>query len=360
MSIKIKKRLIILLSLAAVFGSCEKVFDLPEAKEYLSDRVNYSNKIFTPIIGRTNLMRNGFNADNSTQPMTFEIVNARWGDGRPVTDIFEVRPTYVWIKEYDGKEKSLEEIEAKRKLEDHPLLEFRSSGELIMWPSATNELISPRPADSTTFPQDIRYFDVKITNSGGQAVLKDFQLIPWRERPYEPSNDMNLFTGDPAPHPRSQYKHDYIRPYINNVVGKETNKYLESNDEKDDVVVYIRPFEGGNGHSLRFKVLDKDSAAINPERFNETKWDQLVHGFNMQKTDEYVQYDVAYPIPLVNIPTFYAPGGSRARSMISYSRLGFNGFRTVSTFGLDFAIYKPGDWEIVFHFKNDNPKFEDE
>ncbi|MDR6941019.1 DUF5007 domain-containing protein [Mucilaginibacter pocheonensis] len=358
----IRKEFIFLLFAALITGGCRKIFDLPKEKDYLSNNINFSNKIFEPILGRTNLM-GGFNADNSTMPMKFEIVNARFGDGRPVTDLFQKAPTYVWTTAYNGLEKSLEEIEAKRKLEEHALFEIRSSGEFIMWASANNSLIKPRPADSTNFPQDTRYFDLKITNSGGQTVIKDLQVRPWRERPYEPSNDMNLYTGGPAPDPdfpNNPNTRDYIRPFMSNVIGDATDVNLGTNDDENDVIVYIRPFTGGNGHSLRFKVLNKDSVAINPAAFNETKWDKLVHGFNMQKTTEYVQYDVAYPIPLVEVPTAYAPGGSRAHAELKYSRIGFGGGRVVATFGIDFAIYKKGDWEIVFHFKKDNPKFQND
>src|SRR5690606_5948247 len=99
---------------ALALGGCTKLYDLPEAKEYLSPNINYQNKTLEPVLGRTSLL-GSFNSDNSTLPLKFEIVNARYGDGRPVTDIFQVRPTYVWTAAYDGREKSLEEIEAKRK-----------------------------------------------------------------------------------------------------------------------------------------------------------------------------------------------------------------------------------------------------
>ena len=361
MSIIKKNRLIFFLSAIAAFSSCKKVFDLPEEKDYLSPNLNYSNKVLEPIIGRTQMMST-LNSDNSTLPLTFEIQNARFGDGRPVTDLFQVRPVYVWTQQYTGLEKSLEEIEAKRKLEEHPLFEVRSSGQFILWDASTNELIAPRAADSTHLPQNTRYFDLKVSNSGGSVLIKDFELRPWRERPYEPSNDLNYYTGGPAPDPRFKNNpkfRDYIRPYLNNVIGQNTNKNLVSNDDLKDVVVYIRPFEGGNGHKLRIKVLDKDSVAIDPAKFNLTKWNEMLHGFNMEKTNEYVQYDVAYPIPVANIPTFYS-NGSRARIKLEYSRFGFGGIVTDANFGIDFAIYRQGDWEVVFRFVNDNPKFEDE
>ncbi|WP_118197060.1 DUF5007 domain-containing protein [Albibacterium indicum] len=345
-----------------LFSGCKKLYNLPDEKEYLSGKIDYSNKIIEPVIGRWNL-HGGINIDNSSLPLKFEIVNARYGDGRPVTDIFQVRPTYVWIAAYDGLETSLEEIEAKRKIEDHPIFEVRESGEFILWPSATNELLEPRPSDSSNLAQDTRFFDLKISNTGGEIILKDFQLRPWREREYYPDNDINHYTGEVRRDPRDPFnpnRRDYIRPWLDNVIGANTLKSLVSNDDKKDAVVYIRRFEGGNGHNLRFKVLDTDSVPMNPALFNETKWEEMVHGFNMEITDEYVQYDVAYPIPLVSaLNTKYASGGN-AHANIRYSRRGFGGDLTTGAFGVDFRIYRPGDWEIVFHFKNDNPKFEDE
>jgi len=342
--------------------ACKKLYNLPDEKEYLSTKINYDNKSIEPILGRWGL-HGGFNADNSSFPLKFEIVNARFGDGRKVTDLFQVRPTLVWTAAYDGDETSLAQIEAKRKLEDHPLFEVRSSGEFMTWPSATNDLIEPRPSDSSKLAQDIRYFDLKVSNSGGTVVLKDFRYIPFRERPYSPDNDINHYTGEVARNPKAPNdpsQRDYIRPRLENVVGVNTRINLESNDDKKDVVVYIRPFTGGNGHNLRFKFLDKDSLPMNPALFNETKWDRLVHGFDMKATNEYVQYDVAYPIPLVTgLQTRWTNGGN-ARAEFRYSRKGFGGGLLTAMFGLDFRIYKPGDWEIVFHFRTDNPKFEDE
>ncbi len=351
------------LVLAIALTACEKLFDLPEEKEYLSENINYGSKVLEPILGRTNLM-GSFNADASTFPLQFEIVNARFGDGRPVTDLFQLRPTSVWTAAYDGKETSLQQIEAKRKLEDRPLFEVRESGQFILWASATNDLIQPRPEDTTLLVQDIRFFDVKITNTGGTRYIRDMQFIPWRERPYSPSTDIDPYTGgvarDPVD-PENPNKRAYITAWMENVVGESSNLPLRNNEDTKDLTVHIRQFEGGNGGKLRFRFMDPDSAYMNPDVFNETKWNQLVHGFNMEKTAEYVQYDVAYPIPVVNLRTPYTTsGGNQATVGFMYSRKGFDGDLMLAGFGLDFAIYRPGNWEIVFHFRNQLPKFEDE
>lgn len=351
------------LSAIMVFSGCRKVFNLPEEKSYLSTKINYTTKDFTPILGRTTLFQGIFNADNSSFPMKFEIVNPHFGDGRPANDLLKKQPTLVWTSEYTGKETSLAQIEAKRKTEDRPIVEVRSSGDLVVWNTATSALLTPR--DSIIYPQDIRYFDVKVSNSGGTTVIRDLSIIPMRERPYFPDADINPYSGKPNTSSGGRSLiHNF--PAVSGMVGESTNQPLTTNNSSKGIVyVYIRKFTGGNGHSLRFKFLNKDSVAINPAKFNETKWDQLVHGFNMEMTREYVKYDVAYPIPLAAIPTRFTNGGitgsgTDAHAEFAYSRKGFGGNREVGVLAQNFRIYEKGDWEIVFHFKTVNPKFQDD
>lgn len=360
----LKYKAFIFLSTIIVFSGCRKIFDLPAEKDYLSTKITYTTKNFTPILGRTTLFQGIFSADNSSFPMKFEIVNSRFGDGRPADDILKKQQTLVWTSEYTGKETSLAEIEAKRKLEEHSIVEVRSSGELIVWNTATSALLPPR--DSIIYPQDIRYFDIKVTNSGGTAIIKDLSIVPSIERPYSPDADINPFNGRPnTTKPAGKI---LVRnfPTISGMVGESTNQPLTTNDAgKGIVYLYIRKYVGGSGNSLRFKFLNKDSVAIDPAKFNETKWDQVVHGFSMQMTKEFVKYTVAYPIPLAAIPTRFTSGGvegsgTEAHIEFSYSRIGFGGFREVGTISQNFRIYEKGDWEIVFHFKTVNPKFQNE
>lgn len=352
----------LLILMCVGLNGCKKLYNLPDEKEFLSVNLNYDGKSFYPILGRTSLMGN-INTDHSTTPLRFEIVNPRYGDGRPYKDLFEVKPVYRWISRYDGTEKNLEEIEAKRQLVYRPLFEVDSTGSFILWNSSTNELIEPRSKDSIDLVQNIRYFDLKVSNSGGSTVIKDFMILPWRVQDYEPYSDKNPYNGETAPDPndpKNPNKKSYIWPsYMNGVYGESSNQLLRTDDQFKDLVVYIRRFTGGNGHNLRFVFLNKNGEPINPDSFNETKWNELVHGFNMKKTSTYVQYDVAYPIPLTSFPTKYSNGNS-AKVDFSYSRKGFGGGLITANFGLNFKIFTKGDWEIVFHFQRENPRFDNE
>lgn len=347
-------------------GSCKKIFNVPDEKDYLSPRLTYTNKTYAPILGRTTLLSNIFNADNSSFPLKFEIINARLGDGTPVTDLFQVQKTWVWTAAYDGTEKSVAEIDAKRKQEDHPLFEVRPSGEFIMWASATSNLIKPR--DRNDSDNETRFFDVRVSNGGGEMVIPNLRVQPFLERPYEPHDDRDEFTGLPAKEADSVNRR-YIYPaYINNMYGENSNLPLRLTlNRNDGLIPDIRVYfhRKGDGRSLTFKFMNTDSVEIDPARFNRTRWDEMLHGFNRISTSTGVKYDVAYPIPVVRTPTKYTNGGlngdgSQAHVEFAYDRLGAGGLRLIANMGLNFNIFQEGDWEIVFHFIRENPKFEDD
>ncbi|GAB3929091.1 DUF5007 domain-containing protein [Mucilaginibacter myungsuensis] len=373
---KIKYGALVLMATVFVASGCRKLYNLTDEKEYLSTQADYTRKTFDPILGRTNLYTNIFQPNGSSMPMKFEIRNPRFGDGRNASDMLAVKPTLVWQSEYTGLETSLAEIEAKRKLENHPMLELRPSGDLIFWYTATRDII--RPKDSISYPQNVRYIDVKISNSGGTRVIQNLTIEPRIDVPYEPADDYNQITGKPnTTTPGGRTRIFNYPSGLTGFKGESTNQPMDDprNAAKGLVYVYIRKFDPDpNGHTLRFKFLNRDSLPINPGKFNQTKWIQQVHGFNAAgtalgytQTAEYVEYNVAYPIPLARIPTKYTTGGptnysggDRAHVEFSYSRIGFGNVRETATLSQDFKIFEKGNWEIVFHFKTVNPKFDND
>jgi hypothetical protein len=130
------------MAFSLVIAACTDLYDLPEDKDFISDNLTFSTKIIEPTLGRTSVFT-PLNVDNSTLPMTFEIINPRFGDGRPATDFLQIASTYEWIAEYDGEETSLEEIESKRRLVDKPMFEVDAGGRFILYGSSSNELITP-------------------------------------------------------------------------------------------------------------------------------------------------------------------------------------------------------------------------
>ncbi|RFM36249.1 DUF5007 domain-containing protein [Chitinophaga silvisoli] len=339
------KRLILILLL---FISCRKW--APDDLDYLSSRAVYNQTVFAPVMGRTTLYSQIFNTDNSSTPIQFKILNVRLKKtGEASTDLDQTVEALVWKQAYTGYETSLEEINAKRVIETHPIWEIRpTSGDFVCW---SNTGLRAQP--------DSGYlFDVEATNSGGKNVYKDLNLMPFREQPYAPYEYDPITGRQKATYPNTNdssiFVLQYNHPGISGITNDDNNLDLKS----DSVRVLFN--KTGNGHSVTFKFMDKDSLPIDPAMFNLTPWDSLMHGFDITRTATGVTYQVAYPIPLMRFKTRFTNGdGSQAYVKFSFTRVGFGNIRQTGSMDLSFNIYQEGDWEIIFYFRN-NPRFRDE
>jgi hypothetical protein len=333
--------------MAFFIGSCKKA---PAEKDYLSDKATFSNvAIYEPILGRTFLYKTNFSADGSSYPLNFSLENMRHFDGSPAPELMQSAPVSEWTGLYDGTEKTLKEIEDKRKLVNKPFFEIRpGSGDLIFYKSGSG-IVNP-------YPDGGYLFNIKISNKGNERIIKDFRLRPIQDIAYEP------FEYDP--YTRLRKKESRVRanglPYTTAFVNHATmtNVYLSKDTLMNDTLsrVYFR--KTGNGNSLTFKFFDKDSVVIDPAKFNLTKWEELVHGFKLTKTSTQVSYDVAYPIPLTDLDTKFAKS-NKAKINIGYTRSGFSAMRIDASLLLNFSIYEKGDWIIIFKFQR-TPRFQNE
>lgn len=317
---------------------------LPQERNTVGADSQFTIDLYEPYLGRTTYFTDNFFKGSTTYPAEFKIINVRRTTGDAAPELTDAFPVKVWKAAYDGTEKSIEEIEAKRVTEYHPILEMSPhTGNITFWSSGRSNFIQAQP--------DSGYlFDVELSNSGGRRFFRNMKLKPFRESPTVPTN-LNAMTGQPI-------RENFGISVLTNVVGAKNDR---RNLGSGDVDVYIRKIQPSTGNTITFRFLDTLFRPLNPGIFDETNWDQLVHGFNMQKTDTYVRYDVAYPIPLTNTPTRYTTSnGATSAARFRYSRIGFGGARINSEFGLNFAIFEPGDWEIVFAFKTDVPKTTDD
>lgn len=338
---KVKKSLgLALLMVAVVVVSCKKY--LPEDRETVGADSRFTKTVYEPVLGRTTLFSENFYQGSTSFPAEFKIVNLRKRNGDPAPELTENFPVTVWKTNYTGEETSIAEIEGKREVQYRPLLEmFPHSGQIVMWSPSHSSFIKTQPDSGYVF-------DVEVSNSGGRRYYRNMLLKPLRERPFEPSN-RDAITGQPTS--------NGVFVSAMRIKGVNRERYLSPYDV--DVYVRKRNDVTKPGNTLRFMFLDSMYQPINPSLFSTTKWESLVHGFNRQMTDTSVVYDVAYPIPLAPIETPYTAQGNpnMAHVEFSFPRLGFGGMTDNGFLAFNFAIYEPGDWEIVFAFKTDNPKF---
>lgn len=323
------------------FTSCKSF--LPSDVDALGEDVNFVNTEYAPTLGRKTVYESAVNVGNaSTLPLNFKIVNIRTVEGEPATELTDRFPVKVWKAAYTGEEKSVEEIEAKREIQYRPIFEIgEKSGDLMMWDFGDSNWIR-------TQPDSCYVFDVEISNNGGRTYARNLKLKPFKERAYEPSQ-YNAVTGL-APQAR------LYPSIVANIYGEKTGDLIFSSD----IEVYIFKDEENTapGGTLTISVLDSLNAPIDVREFKDTKWNEMIHGFNPVFADNKVTYEVAYPIPLIQHPTRYTNSdGSRAQIALRYNRLGFGGFLREATLGFDFAIFEEGHWEIQFRFRTESPKF---
>jgi hypothetical protein len=335
--------------------SCVNDF-LPEKLDAYDVEARFTQTVYKPQLGRTNLMTNNFNSGNSTLPMTFEITNIQRSDGSPAPELTEYFPVKVWKTPYLGTEKTLSEIETKRDIEYRQLFQVRKhSGEFILWPTAVSSFVLCAPDSCYTF-------DVLSQNSGGYVYTTRMRLIPEREVEYVPNN-IDTGTGISTVeyvHPTTVSYHSFssIGGYQSAIISASTGRSMYEEDIK---VYFVKNIDNTSSEkTLTFRFYQEDYTPINPDLFNVTEWESLVHGFDMEKTSEYVRYKVAYPIPLMESVSKYTnKDGDKASVKFSYNRIDGSGRRVPAFLTFDFAIYNEGHWEVIFVFEGKGPFFKD-
>lgn len=327
-----------------IFGflaACSK--NIPDSLDSLSDEVNYAIRSFSPYVGRVNTFKSIVNfGDKSTLPLNFAIINPRTASGVAAPELLLKHKVKVWERAYTGEEKSLEEIEEKRKEEYRSLLEIQKhNGDIVFWNASSSSRIK-------TIPDEGYIFDVEISNSGGRRYQRELVLTPKKERDFEPSQYDDV-TG--------LAKMSYVYPWVGNMFGpsgrpvRDIRVYFFKNEDKNVV-----------GNTLTISVIDSLGVPLDIQNiFRDTDFENLVHGFKHRFIDKKLVYDVAYPIPLVNYPTRYTnSSGDRALISLRRNRIGRLGFIEPVTLNFEFAIYREGHWEIQFRFNEETPLFENE
>ncbi len=317
---------------------------LPDVQDAFDRETNYTQQLYRPVLGRNTLFSNNFQPGNSTLPFTFEVTRIVKADGSPAPELTDIFPVKVWTEPYTGKETSLEEIEAKRGIEYRPLFEVKKhSGEFVMWANAMSSFVNCAPTKGYLF-------DVKVENKGGYRYFNNLQLIPYRESDFEP----NIYDQETG----LLIDNDYINPTLARFILLESGRYTSA--EKIHVYLHENRDNTDETKSLTFRFFNSDYTPIPPQNFNLTKWDKLVHGFNMEMGADYVKYDVAYPIPLVQVPSEYTNlQGDMVNVRFAYDRITASGYRFDSFLELEFAIYKEAHWEVIVVFDEGTPEFKD-
>ncbi|KGE15674.1 DUF5007 domain-containing protein [Sphingobacterium deserti] len=315
-------RLISAITVLLMAYGCKNNF--PQDLNAFSLDMNFTRVAYDPVLGRTSVFAENFNNGNSSLPLTFRISSVRAFDGRPAPELLKLFPVSIWTGRYTGEENSTEEIRAKRDTSMRPLWEIgEHSGMFTMWGTANSSILK-------VFPDSGYYFDVEVSSTGGRRYFRDLRLVPQLEQPYETGVSNSFILGDST---RTILFDENIDVWFNRV---------------------------GEGNTLSFKMFDPDLNPISLNHFGNTKWDELLHGFNKRFASDssVVTYDVEYPIPLSStVTTKYTNQSGFAFVQFAFERIGLGGFRSEHFVEFPFKIHQQGDWEVIIYFNKEAPLF---
>jgi len=339
---------------------CYKNF-VPDEKDFFSKDASFSRTDFDVNLGRTSVFLHIYNPDYSTQPLEFSILRFRKADTVylttdsskyeidtvPAPELEKIIKTREWKSYYSGKEKSIEEINAKRFERERPVLYMRPhSGDLFFFNT-----------DASVVKPGVYFFDTEVKNGGGSKVFPMTMRVR-RAHPYEPYNYDDI-TGERKPANSGGIIHPSSMSGVVNKFGEVL--------PVDSVDISFHKF-GSPRNTLSIKFLDQNSMPIKLSKFNMMKWDSLTYrtemndvdipfGFNRRMNDDstVVTWDIPNPFPVL---TDVSGASVKASINFRYNRVSF-GRRVNANIHFDFSILEPGQWMIVFKFK-ENPKFEDD
>ena len=349
-----------LLLVPCLFAGCYKNF-VPEEQDYFSRDANFNKTDFVVWLGSTSVSLYIFNADYSTQPLEFAISNCRRADTVYTADSTQYQidtvaapelrqevPVQIWDRYYSGKETSIAEIEGKKHTANLPVLDIRPHSGDIFFYNTTADVVRPGKY----------FFDVQVKNSGGEQTYH-MKLDVRLPHPYDPF-DFDDITGKRLPVHTGGILHPTRMNGVVDLLGR--------NLPADSVNVWFHKVGSGGSNTLTIKFFDQDSLPIKLSNFNRMQWDSLRYystmtglqvpfGFNRKMTADStaVTWDIPNPFPVLSDVS-----GSLVHAAIdfTYNRVSF-GKRVDAAVGMDFAIFEPGQWELIFKFRQ-NPKFGDD
>jgi hypothetical protein len=292
---------------AAVIGSfaygCRKV-DLQDG--YFGENIRYRDKIMTLETGR-DVMKGDLLLDRSTGPITVELAAIRKWNGQPAPEMLQQVDAVEWIDEFTGQEKTLEELEKKKKKVKRPVFEINKNDGRIIFRKESYEM------DSCTY-----FIDVKVTNGAGSRVI---------------SNALEVKVVKGADF---EYRNDYAWIVCADY-DDACYTYFDSINIRFQKVEYM-----GEGSTVTFQFIAPDGSVINPKTFPEgskqkgKRMEDFTFAF--RKFDDRLEYDVAYPFNTQDREfEWWVPGATFGKDDH------FDMFAAVH-----FRIFRPGNWKITW------------
>lgn len=131
---------------------------------FLSPALKYTNPSIKVAVGASLIQSGAMVTDESTKPLVFTIEAIRTADGKLAEGVMNYKvDTYFWDAEYTGKEKTVQELDTKRKKVNRPAIDIN--------PENGNIVIYPEASDTLQLPKGKYTIDVRVKNSSGEMLI---------------------------------------------------------------------------------------------------------------------------------------------------------------------------------------------
>jgi len=359
-----KKYIFILLAvLSLTWTSC---FQEPENIGYLSDDI-YLKGADTMMVsiggkGETNYAW----LDGSSQPCTFSIDNIRDKDGNRSEQFFKTYNYRTWIKPYDFlKDKTVEAVMAKLSDKIMPCFWINPVNGLLQYTETTSAL---------TKPGDVFHVDVKVENSVGSKIYKDYTILKL-------TSTKRAFTIDELINGISVVKagannfvlYDQINSSQPDFIARRKNVYDDNG--KEFVRIHKISDEPRIGIKVIFKLTDAKGKLFDPAKYDgygSGTYSYIDQSINRQNTADgmvvefpttpwpvdvnfrsYMKGPTANDFSTFDIAKLYADvKDGKAKSLVALSAWPANNWSDATAWFVRIrsiiTFYESGTWEITW------------
>ncbi|WP_109693947.1 DUF5007 domain-containing protein [Chitinophaga deserti] len=294
--------------IAAMFlVSCDK----DDSDGFLSPALKYTNPSIKVAVGASLIQSGAMVTDESTKPLTFSIAAIRTADGKIADKVMNYKvDTYWWKAEYTTKEKTVEELDAKREKKNRPAIDIN--------PDNGNIVIYPEASDSLQLTKGIYTIDVKVKNSGGERVIEKALTI----------------------------EVSYAPPYSYRLRGIDGK--LTGIDVKFERTAPV-------GNKILVYTLKKDGTAIDPKELEGYDYSTTPgvpdlkdwHNLGLNNPTKYTEHPDHLELEIAGYPLPFVSGAVLRIDM--YNNGSVNG--AYFNYWFDMAILKEGVWKVTIQLK---------
>lgn len=288
------RRLIKYAAAAVILTACAvSCFKEPRVQGYLGDGIYLqgADTMYVTIGAKSSSSTAWL--DNSTRPCKFEIYDVRDEKGNHVEGFFTKFPTRLWTEPYDYlTDRTWDQVIAKLQDQDlTPIMINETNGQLRAMESTANIGIKDG---------DVFHVDVKVSNSKGSTIVKDYAILLFEQGAAGASDFVltDYVNGIAILNSAGEVTfpfYDQINSNSSDFETRRSNIYANNGAEKN-IKVYKESNTPETGVHVIIRFLDKNGNLFDPSRYSTYPGTQSYIDYSVNRKDTEKGMEIDFPI----------------------------------------------------------------